>query len=267
MIETKIAPIELADWLIGRGQHFISTSDVAALLAITPETVPISLERSRQAGKMISVTKEGWVPVPPEYRSVGAPPASHFIDPLMGHLGHSYYVGFLSAAAIHGASHQASMVFQIVTPAKLRERRIGRNRIQFLQRSGTTEKPKQRHTVPTGRMWVSAPEVTVLDLVESPEYGAGLSNVATVIGDLLYDEVLDLSVLSDVAKLYPIAVVQRTGFLLDYMATEVDQQINTNQLHEVVTGARYRDLAPGSGPGERDPRWHVIVNTEIEHDL
>lgn len=159
------------------------------------------------------------------------------------------------------------MVFQIVTPAKLRERRIGRNRIQFLQRSDTTEKPKQRHTVPTGRLWVSTPEVTVLDLVESPQDGAGLSNVATVIGDLLYDEVLDLSVLSDVAKLYPTAVVQRTGFLLDYMATEVDQQINTDQLYEVVAGARYRDLAPGSGPGERDSHWHVIVNTEIEHDL
>ncbi len=93
MIETKTAPIELAGWLIGRGQHFISTSDVAALLAITPETVPISLERTRQAGKMISVTKQGWVPVPPEYRSVGAPPASHFIDPLMGHLLRGILIG------------------------------------------------------------------------------------------------------------------------------------------------------------------------------
>ncbi len=267
MIETKVAPIELADWLIGRGQHFISTDDAAALLDIAPETVPVSLERARQSGKMISVTKQGWVPVPPEYRSIGAPPASHFIDPLMRHLGHPYYVGFLSAAAIHGASHQASMVFQVVTPAKLRERRIGRNRIQFLQRSDTTGKPTQQHTVPTGRMWVSTPEVTVLDLVESPEHGAGLSNVATVIGDLFYDEVLNLTVLSEVAKLYPTAVAQRTGFLLDYMAAEVDREIDTDQLHEVVAGARYRDLAPGRGPGERDPRWHVIANTELEHDL
>ena len=40
-------------------------------------------------------------------------------------------------------------------------------------------------------MRVSTPEVTVLDLVASPGHGGGLSNVATVVGDLLEDD-LDL---------------------------------------------------------------------------
>ena len=31
----------------------------------------------------------------------GAPPPLHYIDPLMRHLGHPYYVGLLSAARLH----------------------------------------------------------------------------------------------------------------------------------------------------------------------
>jgi hypothetical protein len=35
-----------------------------------------------------------YVVVPPQYLSWGAPPPSWYIDDLMRHEGHSYYVGF-----------------------------------------------------------------------------------------------------------------------------------------------------------------------------
>jgi len=267
MIETEVSPSELGDWLIGQGRHFITTAEAAKILGVAPETVPKSLERAREAGKLISVTKGGWVPVPPEHRSANAPPASHYIDQLMSYLGHAYYVGLLSAAAIHGASHQSPMVFQVVTPARLRERRVGRSRIQFLQREGTAGRPMRQHNVPTGRIWVSTPEVTVFDLTESPQESGGLSNVATIIGDLLYNTQLDPHDLAHVASLYPSAIAQRTGYLIDLMASETKTEMNTNELQNTVAGCRYRDLSPGHGGGEHDERWHVIANTVIEHDL
>ncbi len=267
MVETDVSPSELADWLIGQGRHFITTAEAAKILGVAPGTVPRSLERAREAGKLISVTKGGWIPVPPEHRSASAPPASHYIDQLMSHLGHLYYVGLLSAAAIHGASHQSPMVFQVVTPAKLRERRIGRSRIQFLQREGTAGMPVRQHNVPTGRIWVSTPEVTVFDLIEAPQDSGGLSNVATIIGDLLYEARLDPQALADVASLYPSAIAQRTGYLIDIMACETETEMDTEALQNAVAGCRYRDLSPGHSGGEHDERWHVIVNTAIEHDL
>jgi len=267
MTETDVPPGELADWLIGQGQHFITTPDAAKILGVAPETVPKSLERPREAGKLISVTKGGWVPVPPEHRSAGAPPASHYINQLMSHLGHPYYVGLLSAAAIHGASHQSPMVFQVVTPAKLRERRIGRSRLQFLQRQGTAGRPMKQHNVPTGRIWVSTPEVTVFDLVESPQDSGGLSNVATIIGDLLYDTQLDLQAVADIVGLYPGAVAQRAGYLIDLMSKETGIEIDTKPLQRALQGYRYRELSPGHDGGDHDERWHMIVNTAIEHDL
>ncbi len=267
MNTTAVQPGALADWLLSQGRHFITTAEAATVLGVAPTRVPASLERAREAGKMISVTKGGWVPVPPGHRSAGAPPASHYIDQLMIHLGHDYYVAMLSAAAIHGASHQSPMVFQVVTPARLRERRIGRSRIQFLQRSDIESRPRERHTVPTGRITVSTAEVTVLDLVESPQHAGGLSNVATIIGDLLDDKKLDPGGLVDAARNYPSPVAQRVGYLVDLMADETGTSLNTDPLQQHVASSRYHELSPGHGDGERDQRWHVIINSDIEHEL
>ena len=166
-----VNPGALADWLIARGQHFVSTDEVAELVGVEPSVVSVSLQRAREASKIVSVTKGGWVPVPPEYRGAGAPPPLHYIDPLMRHLGHPYYVGLLSAARLHGASHQVPMVLQVVTPALLRNRRIGSNRIEFIRRSSAARRSTVQHNVPTGRITVAAPVVTVLDLVEGPLVG------------------------------------------------------------------------------------------------
>ena len=267
MPKVGIAPSELSDWLIGQGRHFISTVEAARVLHVEPASVSASLERPRQAGKLVSVTKGGWIPVPAEYRSAGSPPPAHFVHQLMEHLGHPYYIGFLSAAAMYGASHQAPMVLQVATPAKLRERRVGRGRIRFIERSTAADRPRRQHNVPTGRIWVSTPEVTVLDLVEAPQQGAGLSNVATVIGGLLTETQLDPQALASVGALYPTAVVQRAGHLIDFMARETDTGFDTGSLHQLVDGARYRTLSPGSSPGRQDPRWRVTSGVEPEHDL
>jgi predicted transcriptional regulator of viral defense system len=102
---------------------------------------------------------------------------------------------------------------------------------------------------------------------EPPRYGAGLSNVATIIGDLLPDGVLDPAELAAVGAAYPSAVVQRTGYLVDLMAGEVGVDVDTAPLRDVVAGCRYRVLSPAGGAGLADPRWRVVVNTSIEHDL
>ena len=249
----RVPPREIADWLVGHGRHFVSTIEVADILGVDAASVPASLERAREAGKLISVTKGGWVPVPAEYRLVGAPPPSHFVHQMMSHLGHRYYVGFLSAAAIHGASHQAPMVFQVVTPARLRARRIGRGRLQFIQRAAAGERPCLQHSVPTGRIWVSTPEVTVFDLVAAPQDGGGLSNVATIVGDFLIDSTLDPDKLASVGSGYPAAVVQRVGYVVDFMASEVGVELDTAPLRELVAGSRYRPLSPARGDGPHVP--------------
>ena len=114
---------------------------------------------------------------------------------------------------------------------------------------------------------MSTPEVTVFDLVESPHQGAGLSNVATIIGDFLIDDIVDPHKLASVGSAYPSAVTQRAGYIIDSMATEVGAELDTAPLRELVARSRYRPLSPTGGVRHHNPRWHIVANTRIEHDL
>ncbi len=263
-----VRPSELADWLIAHGRHFITTDDVAKLTGNSPTSVRQSLRRPRAAHKIVSVTPGAWVPVPPEYRRFGAPPPAHFIDQLMNFLGHPYYVGFLSAAALHGASHQAAMGFHIVTTARLRSRTIGTSQLRFTQRSSVPARPTTQHLVPTGRMTVSTPTITVLDLVEAPHHGGGLSNVATVIAQFLEDQLINPTELTAAAATYPTAVIQRTGYLIDLVSQMTEIPIDLTALEHHVAAALPVPLATHRAPtGNHNNRWNVVANITIEPDL
>jgi predicted transcriptional regulator of viral defense system len=180
---------------------------------------------------------------------------------MMRHLGHDYYVCLLSAAEIHGFSHQRPQVFQVMTPARLRDRAFGRVRIEFITSVHTSDRPTDVVNTPTGTIRVSTPEANVLDLVSFPNASGALFNVATIIGDMLVEDALDVGRLAEVASDYPVSIVQRTGWLLDYMAGQVDVEIDTEPLVRLGSSrVTSTPLDPGHGrSGDLDRRWNVIV--------
>lgn len=263
-----VRPRDLPDWLLSRGRSWVTTGEVAELLDVPRNEVPPIAARWRAKAQAFSPTRGGYVLIPPEFRSWGAVPAAHFIDPMMRFLGHDYYVGYLSAAEAHGAAHQRPQVFQVVTSGRLQDRSFGRVRIEFTTSSDTGRRPTVEKNTPTGTMRVSTPEVTTLDLVTSPGHGAGLSNVATVISEFLENDTVDVSALVEVSEEYPVAVRQRTGWMLDHVAGLLDRAIDLSSLEVSVAGAERTPLLPSAGrSGPADPRWNVIINTDVEPDL
>ncbi len=260
---------ELADWLLARGRHWVTSAEVASLLAIPQAHVSPTLARWRQKGLLFSPTKGVYVPIPPEYRSWRAVPASHFVDPLMRHLGHDYYVCLLSAAEAHGFAHQRPQVFQVMTPTRLRDRSFGRVRLSFITSADTSARPVIVKNTPTGTMRLSTPECTALDLVLMPRRSGGLSNVATILGEMVQERALDPRRLADLATRYPVAVAQRTGWLLEFVANEVGRTVDLGRLVKVarsrITPATLETHGPRRGP--LDERWNVIVNGTVEPDL
>lgn len=264
----SVPPRELPDWLLSRGRSWVTTGEVAEMLDVPTNEVPPIAARWRAKGHAFSPTRGAYVMIPPEFRSWGAVPASHFIDPMMRFLGHDYYVGYLSAAEVHGAAHQRPQVFQVVTSGRLRDRSFGRVRIEFITSSDTGRRPALERNAPTGTMRVSSPEVTTLDLVAAPEHGGGISNVATVIGELLDVDTLDVSALVRVSEGYPLTVRQRTGWMLEHVAGLLDRAIHLSSLEASIAGAERTPLLPAAGrSGRPDPRWNVIANTDVEPDL
>jgi len=245
----------------------VTTAEASELLGIPEAHVSPTLARWQRQGSLFSPTKGLYVAIPPEFRLWGTVPASHFIDAMMGHLGHPYYVGRLSAAEVHGYGHQRPQVFQVITTAQLRDRSFGRVRIAFSTSRHAAERPAVDVNTPTGTMRVSTRETTVFDLVAHPNESGSLDNVATILGEMLDDAALDFQALAALADGYPASVGQRVGWLIDFMAEYVDVQASTEPLHRRLSRSAAVMLDP-SGPreGQVDERWHVIVNEEPQPD-
>jgi len=94
---------------------------------------------------------------------MGILPASLFIDDLMAYIQKPYYVGLLSAAALHGSSHQQPQEYFVVTQ-KPSHRTIHAKGVtinfcikSLLPSTGIVEKKTD-----TGFITISGPELTAL---------------------------------------------------------------------------------------------------------
>ena len=247
----------MLDWveqLQSTGRYTFNASRVESETERSPVAVQSALRRLKEQGKIVSPRRGFYVVVPPEYRSTGSLPASWFIDELMRHLDQPYYVGLLSAAAIHGAAHQQPMVFQVVTDRPTREMRAGRVTIRFSMSGKVAQMPTTGIQTETGTMRVAMPETTAFDLVRYQAAAGHLGNVATVLGEMA--ERIDGQALVKIAHLVRLPDVQRLGYLLDAVGENELAAPMADWLK--IRNPRVVPLLPGEpAVAEIDDRWRV----------
>ncbi len=251
--------------LQARGRYSFTTGDAMHALGSSLVATRAALRRLKAKGLIAAPYRGFHVVVPPEYRQLGCLPADQFIPDLMEHLGEPYYVGLLSAAAYHGAAHQAPMVFQVIIPKARRHIECGRVRVQFVARSDMDATPTVERNTARGVLRIASAEATALEIVGYPQHCGRLNNVATVLAELA--EVMNGDRLAEEARRAPLAWVQRLGYLLrfieaDELAGQLDGIVATRDAFTVA-------LAPwkGMGGAPRDTRWRVAVNVDVEPDL
>jgi hypothetical protein len=111
-----MATASLESWidaLQSRGRYSFLRSEAICDSGLSSSAVSKALQRAVKRGRLVQPKKYFNVIVPLEYRAVGAPPVPWFIHDLMTAMKRPYYVGLLSAAALHGASHQQPRVFPL----------------------------------------------------------------------------------------------------------------------------------------------------------
>lgn len=256
-------PRQLPDHLLSQGRHAFTRAEAEDLLDLDGAALRNALARLARKEQLFSPARGLYVLVPPEYRSWGVVPAEWFVDELMGHLGRPYYVGLLSAAAAHGASHQAPQVFQVVTPVSVEPRDIRRVRLRFHASVFFETAETMAITVPTGSMTVSTRETTVVDLVDSPKLAGGLDNVATIVGEVGQ---LHGSALTRIAAPRGLSVVRRVGWLVNTFG-QADDLEALRQAARIDQGEASL-LEPGQGKrGSVDKHWKLRINRTVEPDL
>lgn len=258
-------PRDLPEHLLSQGRYTFTTEEAEAILGIGRQAALAALARLQRRGAVFSPAKSLYVAIPPEYRSTGVPPAEWFVDPMMRHLRRPYYIALLTAAAFHGAAHQAPQVFQVMTDfaSSLGTRRFGRQRLRFYSSKHVSDDPTGQITVPTGYAVIATKETTVVDLVSRPREAAGYSNVATVLREL---GPLEGSALARTASRRGRAVVRRIGWLVEQFG-EVDDLEALRQAARIDLGEPTL-LDPASPKrGRADREWAIRVNRAVEPDV
>jgi predicted transcriptional regulator of viral defense system len=172
-----------------------------------------------------------------------------------------YYLGLLTAAEWHGASHFAVQEVQVVTPRQLRAVTLGRERIRFVRKRGAAATPVEVRTTDAGTVRVSSPEATAIDLVRYARASGGLVVVATALAELKLRSAELKKALDGAGE---VAVAQRVGYLLERVG-----QANAAKAVAAWLGRKARvqpcaldPSAPRRGAELAQP-WRVLVNADV----
>ena len=257
--------------LLSDGRVVFTASEAQDALGISAGALLDAAERQQKRKHLIKPRRGFYVIVPPQFHRWGAPPPSWYIHELMLHSGRPYYVGLLTAAELHGASHQAAMEFQVITDRQMGAIRAGRSNIVFRYRKdmeGIADGIQQRKT-DTGRMKISGVELTALDLLRYPRATGGLDHTAAVLADL--GKSIDPERLATLSGAFERSVAQRLGHLLERLG----HGERAGALHDALTRGGemfWVELDPQEGVerdfssavAERDDRWRIKVRRPPE---
>ncbi len=255
----------LPDWALSHGISALSTEEVMHLCAIPAQHISQRMALLRKRAQIFSPARGLWIPIPAEYRTWGAPDPLLYIDDMMTHFDTDYLVGWLSSAARHGASHHAAQVFQVATSRTIRDRELGRSRLEFFTRNyvGSIQ-PSSELAQKTSAKIASVP-TTMLMLASDIALCGGIDNVFTLIIELAdeYDDFEDGIIAQ--APLFPDAAARRIGWLLDTFGEGAPDGLRE---YCAVLESDVSILSPAAPKtGRMDSGWKIIVNEEVDPDI
>ena len=262
--------MNISDWIHSReirGKATFSVVDVKDAFAERPSR-SINTELSRQVsrGRVQSVYRGFYVIVPVQYQLKGVIPPVYYVDDLMDYVGKPYYVGLLSAAALHGATHQRVMKTQVMTVVP-RIKASGKNSLlDWNYRQEIPEAFVMKKNAEIGTLRYSGPELTAVDLVQFASHVGGYQRVATVLAELM--DSVDMEKMCELLPFTTVATIQRLGYLLEYVLSRREQADVLFQFLKMQGTWNSILLSNEQNRRVNAPanRWHVNGNIDIEVD-
>ncbi|MBM3758177.1 MAG: hypothetical protein FJW38_29900 [Acidobacteria bacterium] len=260
---------------LANGRTFFTRDELRSARSATASALTAALTRQIKNGRLANPWRGFYVIVRPEDQIAGAPDPARWIDPLMQHLQLDYRISLLRAAAFHGSSHQAAMVFQIVVPKQLRSFEIGRHRLEFVYQTPRAFEQLNRKQwmgslkSDSGYAKVAGVELTLLDCARYFHRVGGINGLAQIVKDLGREA--SAADLSSAAVHYENSSVRRLGYLLENMG----HTRQAESLRSFVKRAKSTvPLDPSVKPtaeglndlDEKTPEWMLIINERVEID-
>ena len=249
------------------GRQVVSLKQLVESSGLTPLAVKRQLGHLGDRLARLPGRPSTYLLVAPEHRARGAPPVAVWLGEYFRLRSQPYYLGLLSAAALHGSSQQALQVTQVLTARPRPALDIGRLHVDFYVKSNLQQTPLSELSGLPAPLAVSTSEATALDLVAFNWRIGGIRRAAQVIAGM--KPVMTTTGLRQALAAEPqTAVKQRLGYVLEVLGM--------NQLAKVVEKALPARLALADlqtrgkarwVPGEAIAPWRVVDNIEFAKDL
>lgn len=262
------------DEQLAHGRMYFSREEALQELSISPAAFSAAATRLIKKRKLINPRHEFFVIQRPEDR-LAAPDPVLWIDGLMRHQQLDYRISLLRAAAHHGSSHQASMVFQVIVPKELRAVQVGGRLLEFVFQKEATfrqvNRPDLLQQLKTseGFAKVAGVELTLIDSTRYYRRAGGIDGVAQIVKDI--GGKANPRRLAQLAALYENSTARRLGYLLKISGQERQAQA----LYSLAEKARsMKPLDPSVIPILSMPapayqiseRWRLLINAPVEID-
>ncbi len=249
--------------ILSKGRYSVTFRELSIKFDASDKALQQNIYRLKSKNQLAQVRKGFYVIVPPQYSNRGMVPPTLFIDDLMKFLKREYYVGLLSAAALHGAGHQQPMAFQVIIKKQpLRSIKNQKLNISFFTKRIWEKDQITEIKTETGYINVSLPELTAFDLVYHNKKIGGLNRIIPIIEELT--EVMKVSQITRIAKSQMTPTIQRLGYLLNEMGNETLANPFQKIIDKRTTKEIPLSLAHKNRTGEVDEKWKVIVNTKLD---
>jgi predicted transcriptional regulator of viral defense system len=263
------------DQQLAQGRAYFSKEDALTALGIGAEAFTAAASRLKKKHRLSSPHRGFYLILRPEDRLSGAPDPVRWIDPYMKYLELDYRISLLRAAAFHGSSHQASMVFQIVVPKQIRAFELGRHRVQFVYQDpaafASSNLPEFLDKIKSAEGFAKVAGVELL-LFDSARYFhkvGGINGLAQIAHDVGGNA--EPGKLGKLAQRYENSAVRRLGYLLEHFGHERQAKA----LARFATKAKsMKPLDPSSKAVlpelaesyEHNSRWMLTINEPVEID-
>jgi len=261
---------------LAQGRAYFTREEARVALGLSPHALSVALTRQVKKRRLARPWRGFYLILRPEDRAFGAPDPARWIDPLMQYLQLDYRIALLRAAAFHGASHQAAMVFQVIVARQMRGFEIGRQRLEFVyQRPQAFVQVNQTGWLGSlkseaGFAKVAGLELTLLDCARYFHKAAGINGLAQIAKDL--GGQAKPNDLAQIAVHYENSAVRRLGYLLERAGHVAQADALRPFVRQAKTAAlldpSVKPLVEGlPGLHEKAPGWRLILNESVEGDF
>ena len=249
------------DDLQARGDLVVSVDQAADQNTLSRIAAHRQLQRLAPRTTRLPGRPSAFLIVAPEHRLRGAPPVAAWLDEYLHAQGQRYYVGLLSAAALHGSSAQAVQVTQVLLQRPRRPIAVGKIHVDFYVKSKLESTPLTESAGLPAPLAVSSPEATALDLIVFSHRIGGIERVVEVIQGL-GDAMTVTGMRSALRAGVPVTVLQRIGWILETLRFESLANVVQRALPRRFPPALLQAHGRRAAGSAREP-WGIVDNVQL----